>query len=222
MLLGKAGKSHILWTEPSRHVLRKTTWNFVLPSDSSVHGTMTKCQALSRKRFSCYQGSRKHVTLLSTSDGYGFSFMVSILGETSWVWSSRSYSTCSWLAYPRWRRTQKKMWCSLRWHEQQVQEVQPFLCQQGPLDILRHSKKTYLFNESGTVNLRSTEPELDKINPVQLRMTAQDVAACCCAMTRPDSRLTSLSTGLGSHLDFHQHNHGRSELVQIKDIQTKS
>ena len=42
--------------------------------------------------------------------------------------------------------------------------------------FLRHSKKN-LFNASGTVNLGSTFAEIDRNNPVRLRMTAQDVAA---------------------------------------------
>ena len=42
-----ARKSHISWTEPSRHVPRKTTWDFVLPSDRSVHGTMTRSLSIS-------------------------------------------------------------------------------------------------------------------------------------------------------------------------------
>ena len=43
--------------------------------------------------------------------------------------------------------------------------------------FLRPSKKKYLFNESGTVNLGSACTELDKSNPIRLRMTAQDVGA---------------------------------------------
>ena len=72
----------------TRHVLRKTTWNFVLPSDNILHDTMTRSLSSScRQRYSFYQRSKRHVTLLSTSDGTGFSFMVtvmvSILGETA-------------------------------------------------------------------------------------------------------------------------------------------
>ena len=48
MLLGKAGKSHIIWIEFLKHVPMKTTWNFALPSDSSVHGTMIRSMSRSQ------------------------------------------------------------------------------------------------------------------------------------------------------------------------------
>ena len=41
----------------------------------------------------------------------------------------------------------------------------------------RHSKKTRLFDEAGTVNLGTTFTELDWNNPIRPHMTAQDVAA---------------------------------------------
>ena len=77
--------------------------------------------------------------------------------------------------------------------------------------FLKHSKKKYLFNASGTVDLGSTFAELDRNNPVRLRMKAQDVAGLLLCNDKGRFQIEiSTNTTMGS------------ELVQIKEIQVKS
>ena len=88
--------------------------------------------------------------------------------------------------------------------------------------FLRHSKKTYLFNESGTVNLGSTFTELGRSNPVQLRMTAQDVAALLLCNDKGRCKIEIIVNWSWKPLGYAPTQPWRSELVQIKDIQIKS
>ena len=142
------------------------------------------CQALSRESYSYYQTTFRHATHLPTSDGNGFGFMVSILGETSRVWSfsrlaSRVYSTFELLAY--WGRRgwiQKEMWFILCWHGKQGSKSRYFGTSKALSGKLRHCKKRYLFNASGTMNLGYAFAELDWQNPIGFECHHQTLQLC--------------------------------------------
>ena len=185
ILLGEAEKSQLSWKEHLNHVPGKTIWK-------SRDTFKQDCQWYMDHEFVTLLVERGRHSIQGPRDVSPFNKLQMAMDSVSWClfWEGR-HEFDSFLGFQAdhiryllgWLTQDEENAFKVKYDAVSVgmtdrkQKSQHYSVSKALSGFLRHSKKRHLFNSSGTVNLVNTFVELDRNNPIQLQMSAQDVAA---------------------------------------------